>query len=204
MNEVALREILPEFHQWSRFSEEKGIDFNGTVVIAGGQRVVIDPPAAAAAVEAALRDLGPITAYLITNRHHVRATAMLRRRFPAPVHVPAADADHIDLPFDATFADGDLLPGGLRAVAVPDGKSPGETALWNDRHGGVLILGDALIGKPSGLLRFLPPDKFADFDRARAGARLLLAHPFDAVLVGDGVSIPSGGRAALERAVAGE
>jgi hypothetical protein len=64
-----------------------------------------------------------------------------------------------------------------------------------------VIVGDAVIGKPSGALGMLPDDKFADAVRARAGLRVLLdaKYDYDAVLVGDGVSLPTGGRAALER-----
>jgi hypothetical protein len=47
----------------------------------------------------------------------------------------------------------------------------------------------------------LPDEKFADPAKARAGLRVLLdpRYDYDAVLVGDGVSLPTGGRAALER-----
>ncbi len=81
MSDPGLREILPGFLQWSHFSDQKGIDFNGTIVVADDQVIVIDPPPGTAAVETALRDLGPIAAYLITNRHHRRDTASwLHRR----------------------------------------------------------------------------------------------------------------------------
>ena len=45
----------------------------------------------------------------------------------------------------------------------------------------------------------LPAEKFADADRARDGIRSLLEQPFEAILVGDGTSIPVGGREALQR-----
>jgi hypothetical protein len=62
----------------------------------------------------------------------------------------------------------------------------------------VLILGDALIGKPPGALSLLPPEKFADPERARTGAARLAELDVDVVLVGDGVSILARGRSALE------
>jgi glyoxylase-like metal-dependent hydrolase (beta-lactamase superfamily II) len=85
-------------------------------------------------------------------------------------------------------------------IRVPDSKSPGESALWSAGKR-ALIVGDAVIGKPPGALGMLPDDKFADPAKARAGLRVLLdpRYDYDAVLVGDGVSIPTGGHAALER-----
>ena len=49
-----------------------------------------------------------------------------------------------------TFKDGELLPGGIWVVQLTDQKSPGESALFIQQGKGVLIVGDALIGNPSG------------------------------------------------------
>jgi hypothetical protein len=81
-------------------------------------------------------------------------------------------------------------------IQLADNKTPGESALLLERDAGILILGDALIGKPPGALSLLPPDKFADVG-------VLLGQAFDTVLVGDGRSILAGGKDALRRAVAG-
>jgi len=92
---------------------------------------------------------------------------------------------------------GEELPGGLEAWRVADAKSPGECAFLL-RDANALILGDALIGKPSGELNLLPASKFADPAKVVEGIRALLKLPFDAVLVGDGTPIPKGGRKAIE------
>ena len=100
-----------------------------------------------------------------------------------------------------TFKDGELLPGGIWVIHLQDQKSPGESALFLQQGKGVLIVGDALIGKPPGALSLLPPEKYADAAKAKAGLRRLLKYQFDAVLVGDGTSILTGAKAAVEQAV---
>jgi hypothetical protein len=195
-----MKQILAGLHEWSWWSEEKGLNFNGHALVRQGELIVIDPPPYGPGDREALLALGRPAEILLTNRHHVRASNEMRREFGARVWIHEADADALPEPADVTFDDEPRLPGGLRGIRVPDNKTPGETALWVPQEkGGVLILGDALIGKPAGSLRLLPDDKYADPARARHGVRVLLGLPYDAVLLGDGESIPSGGRAALER-----
>jgi len=195
-----MREILPGVYEWSWFSAEKQIDFNGHFVVADGDRVLIDPPPLSEADRVEITQQGGPTAIVLTNRDHVREIAACQSTYGVPVWVPAADTAWIDVPFDRTYDDGSHLPGGLTAVRVPDAKSPGESALWSAGQR-MLIIGDAAIGKPAGALGMLPDEKFADPVKARAGLRVLLdaRYDYDAVLVGDGVSLPTGGRAALER-----
>lgn len=200
-----MREILPGVYEWSWFSPEKQLDFNGHLVVAGNERVLIDPPPLADADRTEVKRQGGPTAIVLTNRDHVREIADCQRAYGAPVWVPAADAAWIDVAFDRTYDGGSQLPAGLAAIRVPDAKSPGESALWSaDMR--MLILGDAAIGKPPGALSLLPDDKFADPAKARAGLRVLLdpRYDYDAVLVGDGRSLPTGGREALVRLTAGQ
>ncbi len=57
-------------------------------------------------------------------------------------------------------------------MQVPDNRTPGEYALWLSAEGGsgVLILEDALIGKPPGSLNLLPADKYRDVRKAHGPA----------------------------------
>ncbi|HUK56269.1 MAG TPA: hypothetical protein VLY20_06385 [Nitrospiria bacterium] len=193
-----MKEILPGIYQWSWFSQEKGYDFNGHLIISGAERVMIDPPPLSAEVGTWLKTQEPITCIVLTNRDHVREAEAFRKQFKTIVLAPEADAPLMEIKIDRTFKDGDLLPGGVKAVHIPDGKSPGESALFLDRGKGVLILGDALIGKPSGKLNLMPPEKYKDPAEARDGIRVLLKYRFDSVLVGDGVPVLTGGKRAVE------
>jgi glyoxylase-like metal-dependent hydrolase (beta-lactamase superfamily II) len=198
-----VREIVLGVYEWSWFSDEKQITFNGHFVVSDPDRVLIDPPPLTEVDRHEIARQGGPTAIVMTNRDHVREIATCQRTYGAPVWVPAADAPWIDIPFDRTYDHASRLPGDLVAIRVPDSKSPGESALWSPgKH--VLIIGDAAIGKPPGALSLLPDEKFAEPAKARAGLRALLdpKYDYDAVLVGDGVSLPIGGRAALERLAA--
>ena len=105
----------------------------------------------------------------------------------------------MDIKIDRTFKDQETLPGGLKAIHIPDNKSPGETALLLVEGKGVLFLGDALIAKQPGRFTLMPPEKYPDVKKAREGVRALLNHTFDAILVGDGHSLLSGGQEAIRQ-----
>jgi glyoxylase-like metal-dependent hydrolase (beta-lactamase superfamily II) len=193
-----MKEILPGVYQWSWFSQEKGYDFNGHLVVSGAERVMIDPPPMSEDDRTRLQQLGPIEGIVLTNRDHVREAEAYRTKFKTIVLAPEADAPLMEIKTDRTFKDGDLLPGGMKAIHIPDGKSPGESALFLDRGKGILILGDALIGKSPGKLNLMPPEKYKNPSKAREGIRVLLNYSFDSILVGDGASILAGGRRAIE------
>jgi glyoxylase-like metal-dependent hydrolase (beta-lactamase superfamily II) len=198
-----MREILPGIWTWSVFSKEKGLHFNGHLVVNDEGRALIDPPAMSAEDLAQAAKLASPTAIIITNRHHTRDAMTLAGHFKARILCHELDA--LGLPpavrLGGVFRGGDRLPGGLLVVTLLDQKSPGESALVL-RKADAIILGDALIGKPAGSLDLLEADKYKDAGRARDGIRRLLDYPFDAVLVGDGESIVSGGRRAVERFLA--
>ncbi len=191
-----MKEIVTGIYTWSRYSEEKGIDFNGFFVRGSDGCVIVDPPPCPPEVLERMKELGPPTDIIITNRHHVRGAREIAAHFGIPIRINEADASLIDPPAVGTFKDGDMLTAGLKAIGVPDGKSPGETAL-HAAWAGALILGDALIGKPPGRLSMLPQEKYSDPKRAREGIRRLAEIRFDALLLGDGASFAQGGRAAL-------
>lgn len=193
--------IAPGIQQWSVFSEEKQMHFNGLLLTVDDRCILVDPPPMEAADRAAIAQGRVVDAILLTNRDHVREAEACRRDFKAPVYAPAADAPTMEISLDHTYTDGERLPGGLLPIHLKDMKSPGESALLLERGHGYLILGDALIGKPAGQLHLLPADKFADAAKARDALKKLLLCHFDAVLVGDGTSILTGGKEAVRRAI---
>lgn len=201
--ERAMKELFKGIYEWSWFSEEKQYNFNGHLVVAGDERVLIDPPPMTAGDLERVRKMDPITAIVITNVHHIRETERFCELLKTKAYVPEKDQDAVEIGGDVAYRHGDHLPGEMEAVNLVDNKSPGETALYlKNREGGIWILGDALIGKPSGELQLMPPDKYKDVRKAREGVRVLLTRPFNPVLLGDGESILTGGRAALERFLA--
>jgi glyoxylase-like metal-dependent hydrolase (beta-lactamase superfamily II) len=120
----------------------------------------------------------------------------------APVLIHPADADHAiaqGTPIDGVIAVGQSF-GSCLTVGVP-GKSRGEIAL-HDRLRRLLIIGDAVIGNPAGRLSILPERVIDDPADLRASVARLLELDFDALLVGDGVSIRAGAKERLTELVA--
>ena len=194
-----MKNILPGIWQWSWFSEEKQLDFNGLFLTVGEHKILIDPPPMTGDASSVVLRNGPVDYIIVTNRDHAREAAKYQNEFHCQLQVPEADAAQMDLKPTKTFKDGELLPGGIWVIQLKDQKSPGESALFIQQGKGVLIVGDALIGKPAGSVSLLPAEKYADVEKAQEGLGRLLKYKFDCVLVGDGVSVLTGARQAVER-----
>ena len=193
-----MKQILPRVWQWSWFSQEKQLDFNGHFLAIGEHRILVDPPPMEAHEMAQIRQGGQVDYIVITNRDHIREAERYRKEFGCQVMVPEQDANDMTIQPDKTYVDGELLPGGLWIVHLADQKSPGECALFLQQGKGLMIVGDAVIGKPPGGVSLLPPEKYADISKARDGLRRLLKYDFDTLLVGDGVAILNGAKTAVE------
>jgi len=194
-----LKQILPGIWQWSWFSEEKKLDFNGLFLTIGEHRILVDPPPMTAEELAQAKHGGQVDYILITNRDHERETAAFQKEFHCQVWVPAVDAPQMTVKPDKTYNDGELLAGGIWAVQLSDQKAPGESAFFIQQGKGILIVGDALIGKPPGAVAMLSPEKYADATKAKEGLKRLLKYNFDTLLVGDGASILTGAKPVIER-----
>jgi len=194
-------EILPGILTWTWFSARHGYDFNGWLFRHAGGNVCVDP------VEMTDEVLDQLSAegaarIVLTNRNHYRASMRVKERTGARIGIHPADAAFAR--DKGVAVDDDLRPGdrvGQFTVLDASGKSPGEIALhWPERR--ILLVGDACVGKPPGECALLP-DAVLDDKRALIDSlRRLSKIEFDTLLLGDGASIPGGGRAALERLLA--
>lgn len=198
-----MKQLLPGIWQWSWFSEEKQLDFNGLFLATGEHKILVDPPPMTAEARSLIRRNGPVDYIVVTNRDHAREAAACQVEFACRLYVPELDAPQMDVKPTNTYTDGELLPGGIWVIQLKDQKSPGESALFIQQGQGVLIVGDALIGKPAGSVNQLPAEKYADAAKAKEGLRRLLKYEFDSLLVGDGISILTGGKPAVARLLDG-
>ncbi|ULA61002.1 MAG: hypothetical protein LZF60_280038 [Nitrospira sp.] len=196
-----MKQLLPGIWQWSWFSDEKQLDFNGLFLTVGEHKIVIDPPPLTSEASTLIRRQGALDYIIVTNRDHLREAAAYQAEFRCQLQVPEADASQMDVKPTKTYKDGELLPGGIWAIQLKDQKSPGESALYIQQGKGVLIVGDALIGKPAGALSLLPSERYGDVAKAKEGLRRLLKYNFDSILVGDGASIIFGAKQAVEHAL---
>jgi glyoxylase-like metal-dependent hydrolase (beta-lactamase superfamily II) len=193
-----MKQILSGIWQWSWFSDEKQLDFNGLFLTVGEHRILVDPPPMTAADVQQVQRAGRLDYILITNRDHLREAAAYKAEFACQLWFPETDAPQMEVKPDKIYKDGELLSGGIWAVHLQNQKSPGECALFIQQGKGIMIVGDALIGKPPGSVSMLPPEKYADPAKARDGLRRLLKYHFDTLLVGDGASILSGAKVIVE------
>ena len=196
-----MKQLLPHIWQWSWFSEEKQLDFNGHLLAVGDHRILVDPPSMQAHDLAQVRQGGQMDYIVITNRDHEREAENCKKEFGCLLMVPEKDMPQMSIQADKTFKDGELLPGGIWVIHLSDQKSPGESALFLEQGRGVLIVGDALIGKPPGSVSLLPPEKYADITKAREGLHRLLKYNFDSLLVGDGFPVLTGAKPIVEQAL---
>jgi len=203
----SMREIINEIFTWGGAYPDMPWDLNGFAVRSETGTILVDPPSPAAADWPKLDALKPIQKIVATNRDHDRETQQFRERYHSPVVAGANEqGEFASLKIDETVNDGDLLPGGLRVIHLP-GKSPGEIGLYFDpsrnkiskQVGGIVLLGDALIGHPPGQLRFVPEHKLDDPAQLKRSLRKLLALEFQVLLLCDGHSLLKGARQKVEQ-----
>ena len=184
-------EILKDVYTWSAYSEEKKLHFNGHFISSQHPlfgNVVIDPPQTSDSDLEQMESLGSVQHIIITNRDHIRWSQKFQQKFGAEIHMNVNEITSSAIVPDRVFNHHDMIAGFLQAVAIPDNKTPGETALfWSDQK--ILFLGDALIGKPPGAVTLLPDEKYDDIIKAKVGIKILQNLDFKHLLLGDGYSI---------------
>jgi glyoxylase-like metal-dependent hydrolase (beta-lactamase superfamily II) len=144
----------------------------------------------------------PIAKIVLTNRDHVRDVELFRTRFGAHLVAGADEVSQLaPIAIDEAVREGDLIAGALRVIHLP-GKSPDEIGLYFDpthhgvsrEMGGILLLGDAIIGNPPGALSLIPEPKLDDPSKLKRSLRKLLDLDFDVMLLCDGQPVLSCGK----------
>lgn len=182
-------------YRWRMFSGEKGYFFNGWVIRLPEGDLVVDPPAVSAEAYDFLRAIRPIGLFL-TNWTHRRFAADVLAIRPMALLMNEPDAAKLEggLRVDR-FVTAETSLGADISVIDTRGKSRGEQGLVIRSDGKtVLLLGDTVIGHPSGEIGLLPDAKIEDKPAILETIRRLAELEFDVLLVGDGESLLTGGR----------
>ena len=192
-----MREIVPGIFTWGSTYADRPWDLNGYAIVLDSGTVVVDPPAPG---ETEWSDLPKaITKIIITNRDHVRDVESFRTRFAAHLLAGEDESSQLaPLTIDETVRDGDLILKALRVIHLP-GKSAGEIGLYLDPAyhqasrdaGGILLLGDAIIGHPAGALGLIPEQKIDDLETLKRSLSKLLGYDFQILLLCDGQPVLS-------------
>jgi glyoxylase-like metal-dependent hydrolase (beta-lactamase superfamily II) len=194
-----VKAIVRDVQTWSAFSDQKGYAFNGYAVSTEEGTVLIDPPDPGEEGWLTVDLLEPFAGVWLTNRNHSRAAAAFRDRYGLTVWAHEADADRLEAGADRTVTGGTTIVGDIEIVPVP-GKSPGEIA-FHLAHSGALVVGDLVIGVPSGELSTYPDEVIDDMAELQRSAARLLDYDFDALLLCDGQPLPTGGKDKLREFV---
>ncbi len=189
-----LEPVVEGVYHWEIRNSNIGGSISSSHAVLGDEGLVfIDP---VRLVDRELDMLGVPTAIALTARCHQRASWRYRRDFGAPVWLPE-DAAAADEEPDHRYAEGDVLPGGLKAVRTPGPEWPHYSFLL-ERDPGVVFVSD-LIGGAGGQLHFIPPEYHEDPAATRRSVELLLDLPFAVMCLDHGAPLTEDPKAALRR-----
>jgi hypothetical protein len=148
-----------------------------------------------------LERLGAPAVVALTAKCHQRAAWRYRRDYGARVWLPE-DASQADEEPDERYADGGLLPGGLRAFRTPGPEWPHYSFL-REGQPGVVFVSDLISGDEHAL-RFIPPQYHEDPAATRRSVEGLLELPFDVMCLAHGLPLTHDPKAALRTLLDGE
>ena len=197
-----MQEILLGIFTWGSTYADRPWDLNGYAIRLDGCTVLVDPPAPGEDEWPTFDLMRPIAKIVLTNRDHVRDVELFRTRCGARLVVGAEEVTQLaPIAIDEAVREGDLIADALRVIYLP-GKSSGEIGLYFEpgRHavsremGGILLLGDAIIGNPPGALSLIPEPKLDDPPKLKRSLRKLLDYDFEVLLLCDGQPVLSGGK----------
>lgn len=143
----------------------------------------------------ALARLPQPTAVLLTARCHQRSAWRYRSELGAEVWLPE-DAEAADEEPDRRYAEGDLLPGGLRALRTPGPEWPHYSFVLA-REPGVLFCSDLIQNDGGSELEFVPPQYHDDPAETRRSVQRLLELPFSILCLAHGAPISADPKAEL-------
>jgi hypothetical protein len=199
-----MQEILPGIHHWTAVHEGIGAPVSSYYVESAA--AVIDPMVPEEGLD--WFDGKPLDRVVIANRHHYRQADQFAERFGIPVLANEKGLHELEgRPGVQAFSFGDEVAPGIVAQSFEDS--------WPDE--GVLVLSGANaivladgVMRYGGSISFVPDEHLGEDPEEekavlRAAVRRLLDSgvEFDAVLVGHGDPITSGGKAELEGLAAG-
>lgn len=168
------------------------ISSSHAVAVAGGGCVLVDPVRLA---PQALAELPAPAAILLTARTHQRAAWRYRRELGVAVWLPD-DAPAAEEEPDRRYAEGDLLPAGLRALRTPGPERPHYSFLL-ERGPGVLFCSDLISNDGGRELSFVPAEFHDDPAETRRSVEGLLELRFEVLCLDHGVPIADDPKGAL-------
>ena len=134
-------------------------------------------------------------AILLTARCHQRSAWRYRKQFGIEVWLPE-DATAADEEPDRRYADGDMLPGGLKAIRTPGPEWPHYSFLLESAPA-VLFCSDLISSHPEQGLAFVPFEYHDDPAETVRSVERLLDLPFSILCLDHGVPVEKDPKAAI-------
>ncbi len=150
MKRSGIEELAPGVYRWHILDDRiGGIDSESYAVVRNGRVVLIDPHRMAASK---LRSLGEIEAIILTIQSHQFASWHLREQLGVPVWAPRGAVGLKEKP-DRFYDEGEVLPGGLRAMHAP-GPCDGSFVLYTEGRRPIAFFGDVATRDDDGRLGY--------------------------------------------------
>lgn len=175
----------PDLYGWSKFDEDRNIDFHSLLWVRERGNVMIDPLPLSSHDARHLDELGGVATIVLTNSDHLRATVEIAEWTGAEIAGPAGEQAEFPVYCERWLAEGDEVVPGLQVHVLNGSKTPGELALLLEQS--TLVTGDLIRAHEGGRLCLLPDGKLTDKAAAiESVTRLAELTLVDAVLPGDG------------------
>jgi hypothetical protein len=192
-------EAFPGVWRWWISNERiGGAESTSHAVRADDGLVFLDPVRLEAE---ALAALGPVTAVCITAQCHQRSAWRYRRELGARVYAPEGTRPMEEEP-DERYREGDVLPGGLRALRTP-GPEQVHYSFLRAGEPSILFCSDIFTHYEGRQLEFVPLEYHDDPEETKRTAQTLLDADFDVLCLDHGSPVaddPKGAiRALLDR-----
>ncbi len=178
---------------WQAYEPAVKCDLSCCALATEAGLIFVDPIPLAPAALKALTELSRPAAILLTNGNHARAASLFHEQFGVPIYAPAEAVLGVGCAVDFAVSDGDALPGGLRALALPGG-GVGEMAYIG---GGIACVGDAIIHTGEHGFSLLPSKYRSQGAALHDSLRKLLSSDFHILTFAHGTPLVQNARARL-------
>lgn len=191
-------EVVPGLWHWRISNSNIGGHVSSSQALLTREGLVLVDPVRLD--DAALGALPRPVAILLTARCHQRAAWRYRRELGAEVWLPE-DAAQADEEPDHTYADGQVLPGGLRAFRTP-GPEVAHYSFLYEADPGIVFCSDLLGGDDAGALHFVNPAFHEDPEATRSSVEHLLELPFGVLCLDHGAPVTDDPKGAIRAVLA--
>jgi hypothetical protein len=190
---IEVDQVGPGLFVWQRYDPKLKADLSSTAVATAAGFHLIDP--IPLQLETLKSTLGPVkvAGVIVTNGNHGRAAVDVAETFRVQIYAHEEARLAAGLPVGADISEGYKISGDLTVVTIK-GAAPGEVAIYGDREGGTMIVGDALINFGSHGFSFLPLKYCSNAKQMRKSLRKLLDFGFERILFAHGTPILTDGR----------